>query len=89
MERLDGLDDRALVLEEGWLNVLRWGNTQHRIPIAELGETEIVRDDKKKLIGKGEERLRVRFGAVATAIWVPLSDEERAREFAAAVDAAR
>jgi hypothetical protein len=89
VERLEGLDDRALVLEEGWLSVLRWGSTQNRIPISELGETEIVRDDKKKLIGKGEERVRVRFGPVATAIWVPVADEERAREFAAAVDAAR
>ena len=50
---------------------------------------EIVRDDKKRLRGKGEERIRVRFGAIATAIWVPAADEAAARSFAAAVDAAR
>ena len=71
MNRLDGLDDRALVLEDGWLNVLRWGSSEHRFPVSDLGETEIVRDDKKKLLGKGEERIRLRFGSIATAIWVP------------------
>ena len=89
MQRLDGLDDRALVLEDGWLNVMRWGASQQRITISDLGETEIVRDDKKKLFGAGEERIRVRFGSVITAIWVPVADEQAARDFAAAVDAAR
>jgi hypothetical protein len=82
--RLEGLDDRALMLEEEFLNVLRWGASQQRFPVADLGETEIVRDDKGK-----EERIRLRFGSIATAIWVPLADEEKAREFAAAVDAQR
>jgi hypothetical protein len=89
MKRLAGLDDRALVLEDGWLNVLRWGSGEHRFPVSDLGETEIVRDDKKKLFGKGEERIRLRFGSIATAIWVPAEDEQAARDFAAAVDAAR
>lgn len=89
MERLDGLDDRALVLDGGWLDVLRWGASQIRFPVAQLGETEIVRDDKKKRRGESEERIRVRFGAIATAIWVPASEEDAARAFAAAVDAAR
>jgi len=89
MQRLDGLDDRALVLEDGWLNVLRWGSSQHRFPLSELGDTEVARDDKKKLFGQGEERIRVSFGGVATAIWVPADQEQAARDFAAAVDAAR
>jgi hypothetical protein len=89
VERLDGLDERSLVLDDGWLDVLRWGSSENRFPVAQLGETEIVRDDKKKLFGKGEERIRIRFGAVATAIWLPASEEPAARRFAEAVDAAR
>jgi hypothetical protein len=89
MNRIDGLDDRALILEDGFLNVMRWGSSQERISLADLGETEIVRDDKKKLFGSGEERIRMRFGSVITAIWVPASEEQTARDFAAAVDAAR
>lgn len=84
METLEGLDDRALVLDGGWLDVLRWGASQMRFPVSQLGESEIVRDDKRK-----QERIRVRFGSIATAIWVPASEEAAARAFAAAVDAAR
>ena len=90
MQRLDGLDDRALVLDDGWLDVLRWGASQNRFRVADLGDSEVVRDDRKKRFGKpGEERLRVRFGGAATAIWVPAREEAAARAFAAAVDAAR
>lgn len=89
MQRLDGLDDRSLVLEDGFLNVMRWGSSTDRIALSDLGETELVRDDKKKLFGSGEERFRLRFGAIVTAIWVPAERETEAREFAAAVDAAR
>lgn len=89
MTRLDGLDDRSLVLEEGFLNVMRWGSSTDRIALADLGDTEIVRDDKKKLFGADEQRIRLRFGAIVTAIWLPAADEPRAREFAAAVDRAR
>jgi hypothetical protein len=90
MQHLDGLHDRALVLDDGWLDCMRYGSSEHRFRVGDLGETEIVRDDKKKLLGKGrEERIRLRFGAIATAIWVPATDEEAARSFAAAVDAAR
>ena len=82
MERLDGLDDRALVLEDGgWLNCLRWGATQNRFHAGDLGETEIKAD--------GKDKIRLRFGGIATAIWVPLEQEQAARDFAAAVDAAR
>jgi hypothetical protein len=89
MHRIDGLDDRSLILEHGFLNVMRWGSSTDRIALSDLGETEIVRDDKKKLFGSGEERVRMRFGAIVTAIWVPAADEQKARDFAAAVDAAR
>jgi hypothetical protein len=88
--RLDGLHDRALVLEDGWLDCMRHGDSQHRFRVSDLGATEVVRDDTKKRFGKGcEERIRVRFGGVATAIWVPASEEAAARAFADAVDAAR
>jgi hypothetical protein len=89
MQRIDGLDDRSLILEDGFLNVMRWGSSTDRIALAELGETEIVRDDKKKLFGAGEERIRMRFGAIVTAIWVPADQEQQARDFAAAVNAAK
>jgi hypothetical protein len=90
MQRLDGLDDRALVLDDGWLDCLRWGSSEHRCRIEDLGETEIIRDDKRKRFGKGgEERIRLRFGGIATAIWVPVPEEAAARAFADAVDAAR
>jgi hypothetical protein len=89
MTRIDGLDDRSLILEDGFLNVMRWGSSTDRIALGDLGETEIVRDDKKKLFGAGEERIRMRFGAIVTAIWVPADREQEAHDFAAAVDAAR
>ena len=42
---------------------MRWGGSQHRFRVSDLGATEIVRDDKKRRFGKGgEERIRVRFG---------------------------
>lgn len=89
MQRIDGLDDRSLILEDGFLNVMRWGSSTDRIALTDLGETELVRDDKKKLFGDNEERFRLRFGAIVTAIWVPAADEQKARDFAAAVNAAR
>ena len=90
MQRLDGLHDRTLVLDGGWLDCMRFGDSQNRFRVSDLGETEIVRDDVKKRFGKGgEERIRVRFGGIATAIWVPASEEAAARAFADAVDAAR
>ena len=90
MHRLDGLHERSLVLEDGWLDCMRDGDSQHRFRVSDLGETEVVRDDVKKRFGKGgAQRIRVRFGGIATAIWVPVEQEDAARAFAAAVDAAR
>lgn len=89
MQMLEGLDDRALALDGANLQILRWGGEQERVPLALLEPAEIVRDDKGKLFGKGEERLRIGFGAVITNIWVPLDKQAEAETFAAAVDAAR
>ena len=89
MEILEGLDDRALALDGANLQIMRWGSEQERIPLAMLEPAEIVRDDKKKMFGANEERVRLRFGAVITAIWVPLERQAEAEAFAAKVDAAR
>ena len=88
--RLDGLHDRSLILEDGWLDCMRFGKSQARYRVEDLGETEVVRDDRKKRLSRSDEkRIRVRFGGIDTAIWVLLEDEDEARAFAGAVDAAR
>jgi hypothetical protein len=89
MQRLDGLDDRALALDGANLQVLRWGAEQNRVPLSSLEPATIVRDDKRKLFGANEERVRIGFGAVITNIWVPLERQAEVETFAAAVDAAR
>jgi hypothetical protein len=89
MQKLEGCDDRALVLDGNQLQVLRWGAVQNQYPITELETGELVRDDKGKMLGvfgKPEERVRVRFGSVATAIWVPLERQAEAETFVADVD---
>lgn len=89
MATLQGLDDRALAIDGTNLQVLRWGAEQERIPLASLSPAEIVRDDKKKLFGAGEERVRIGFGSAITNIWLPLEREPEAQAFAAEVEAAR
>lgn len=89
MQTLEGLDDRALAIDGANLQILRWGAEQERVPLANLEPAKIVRDDKKKLFGANEERLRIGFGAVITNIWVPLERQAEVEAFAAAVDAAR
>lgn len=89
MQTLEGLDDRALALDGANLQILRWGAEQGRVPLANLEPAKIVRDDKKKLFGANEERVRIGFGAAMTHIWVPLERQAEVEEFAAAVDAAR
>jgi hypothetical protein len=84
MQKLEGCDDRALVLDGNQLQVLRWGAVQNQYPLTELEAGEVVRDDKGKtlgLFGKHEDRVRVRFGSVATAIWVPLERQAEAESF--------
>jgi hypothetical protein len=90
MARLDGLHDRSLVLDDGWLDCLRFGKSQARYRVADLGPTEVVRDDRKKRLSRSDEhRIRVRFGSIDTAIWVLAEEEAAARAFADAIDAAR
>jgi hypothetical protein len=89
MEMLEGLDDRALAIDGDNLQILRWGAEQNRVPLVNLEPASIVRDDKKKLFGANEERVRIGFGAVITNIWVPLERRAEAESFAASVDAAR
>jgi hypothetical protein len=89
MQTLEGLDDRALALDGGNLQILRWGSEQERVPLANLSPAKIERDDKRKLFGANEERVRIGFGAVITNIWVPLERQAEAEAFGAAVDAAR
>jgi hypothetical protein len=89
METLEGLDDRALAVDGSNLQILRWGAEQDRVPLANLEPAKIVRDDKKKLFGANEERVRIGFGAVITNIWVPLERQGEVEAFAAVVDAAR
>jgi hypothetical protein len=89
MQILEGLDDRALAIDGSNLQILRWGAEQNRVPLINLEPSKIVRDDKKKLFGANEERIRIGFGAVITHIWVPLERQAEVESFAAAVDAAR
>jgi hypothetical protein len=89
MQMLEGLDDRALAIDGDNLQILRWGAEQNRVPLASLEPAKIVRDDKKKLFGADEERVRIGFGAVITNIWVPLERQSEAEAFAAAVETAR
>jgi hypothetical protein len=89
VETLEGLDDRALALDGSNLQILRWGAEQERVPLVNLSPAQIVRDDKRKLFGADEERVRIGFGAVITNIWLPLERQAEAEAFAAAVDAAR
>lgn len=89
MEMLEGLDDRALAIDGNNLQILRWGAEQDRVPLGNLEPASIVRDDKKKLFGANEERVRIGFGAVITNIWIPLERQAEGESFAASVDAAR
>jgi len=89
MQMLEGLDDRALALDGSNLQILRWGSEQDRVPLASLSPAKIERDDKRKLFGADEERVRIGFGGLLTNIWVPLERQAEAEAFGAAVDAAR
>lgn len=59
------------------------------MPLVKLSPAKIERDDKRKLFGADEERVRIGFGALITNIWVPLERQAEAEAFGAAVDAAR
>ncbi len=93
MEKLEGCDDRALVLDDSGLSALRWGAEQEggRVPLAELTPGKVIRDDKGKLLGvfgEPEDRMRVDFDRLTLAIWVPLAEQEKAETFVAKVNSA-
>jgi hypothetical protein len=91
MQKLEGCDDRALVLDGNQLQALRWGGVQDQIPVSELDPGKVIRDDKGKMLGvfgKAEERVRVDFDRLALAIWVPLERQDDAESFVADVNKA-
>ncbi len=91
MEKIDGCDDRALVLEDTHLSALRWGSEEARVPLTELTEGKVVRQDKGKMLGvfgSKEERVRMDFDRLDLAVWVPLDRQAEAEAFVARVNAA-
>jgi hypothetical protein len=91
VDKLEGCDNRALILDGDHLEILRWGNVEHRVPVTELDYAKVVRDDKGKTLGvfgKAEERARISFGGLTACIWVPLQDQGSAEAFGSRVDAA-
>jgi hypothetical protein len=90
MRKLDGCDDRALVLEDHHIAALRWGAEEQRYPLSELTPGTVVRHDKGKMLGvfgKREERVRTEFDVLPLAVWVPLARQAEAEDFVAAVNA--
>jgi hypothetical protein len=91
MQKLEGCDDRALVLDGNQLQALRWGAVQNQVPVSELSPGKVVRDDKGKTLGvfgKAEDRVRVDFDRLILAIWVPLDRQSEAESFVADVNKA-
>jgi hypothetical protein len=91
MQKLEGCDDRALVLDGNQLQALRWGAVQTQVPVTELTPGKVFRDDKGKtlgLFGKAEERARIDFDRLPLAIWVPLDRQGEAESFVAEVNRA-
>jgi hypothetical protein len=89
--KLDGCDERALVLEENHLSALRWGSEEYRCVLSDLTPGEVVRHDKGKMLGvfgKKEERVRLNFDRLTLTIWVPLERQGEAEEFVREVNAA-
>jgi hypothetical protein len=89
MEKIEGCDDRALVLDGNQLQALRWGAVQTQVPITELSPGKVFRDDKGKLLGvfgKPEDRVRIDFDRLPLAIWVPLERQDEAESFVAGVN---
>ncbi|HRV59540.1 MAG: hypothetical protein KDB54_10110 [Solirubrobacterales bacterium] len=91
MEKLEGCDDRALILEDTHLSALRWGAEEARVPLTEIESGQVLRHDKGKLLGvfgKKEERVRTDFGRLDLAIWVPLERQDEAERFVGHVNQA-
>ena len=91
MEKIEGCDDRALVLDGNQLQALRWGGVEAQIPVSELTPGKVIRDDKGKMLGmfgKAEDRVRIDFDRLDIAIWVPLERQDEAESFVADVNKA-
>lgn len=93
MEKFEGCDDRALLLTDTHLQAMRWGAFQENgsVPLTDLAQGEVVRDDKGKLLGmfgKPEQRVRLDFGRLILTIWVPLDRAPEAEAFVAKVNEA-
>jgi hypothetical protein len=93
MEKIDGCDDRALLLTDTHLEAMRWGASVEggRVPLMELTPGKVIRHDKGKMLGvfgKAEERVRVDFDRLALNIWVPLERQPEAESFVADVNKA-
>jgi hypothetical protein len=91
MEKIDGCDDRALMLTDTHLEAMRWGATQEngRVPLMELSPGQVVRDDKGKtlgMFGKPEERVRIDYDRLVLACWIPLERQSEAEAFVAKVN---
>jgi hypothetical protein len=93
MEKIDGCDDRALMLTDTHIEAMRWGASVEggRVPLMELTPGQVIRDDKGKMLGvfgKPEDRVRIDFDRLLLAIWVPLERQSEAEDFVAKVNAA-
>jgi hypothetical protein len=91
MQKIEGCDDRALVLDGNQLQALRWGAVQTQVPVTELSAGNVLRDDKGKMLGvfgSKEERVRIDFDRLPLAIWVPLERQSEAESFVADVNKA-
>ena len=93
MEKIEGCDNRALLLTDTHLEAMRWGAAEEngRVPLTDLAQGKVVRDDKGKMLGvfgKPEQRVRIDFGRLILAIWVPLERQQDAEAFVAQVNEA-
>jgi hypothetical protein len=93
LEKIEGCDDRALVLTDTHIEAMRWGAEVEgsRVPLTDLTPGRVLRDDKGKLLGvfgKPEDRVRIDFDRLLLAIWLPLAQQSEAEAFVAKVNAA-
>ena len=91
MEKIEGCDDRALILDGNQLQALRWGGVEAQVPVTELSAGQVLRDDKGKLLGvfgKPEDRVRIDFDRLDLAMWVPLERQAEAESFVGEVNKA-
>ena len=91
MQKIEGCDERALVLDGNQLQALRWGGVQAQVPVSELTPGKVLRDDKGKMLGvfgKHEDRVRIDFDRLDLAIWIPLERQAEAESFVADVNKA-